>query len=310
MTVDLGRAPHVDAVRTFNRFYTRRIGVLREGLHGSAFSLPEARVLFELAHRPKPIAVDLARELDLDPGYLSRLLRGLMRRGLVARAAAADDRRRNVLWLTDQGRAAFAALDAASRAEVHGLLAPLAACDQDRLVASMGAVRGLLDDPRRPSAAYSLRPHRPGDIGWVVGRHGALYASEYGWDERFEALVARIAADFIDGYEASRERCWIAERDGERVGSAFLVRASDEVARLRLLLVEPRARGLGIGARLIEECLAFARGAGYREVTLWTNDILHAARRLYERAGFRLTASEPHRSFGHDLVGQTWATAL
>jgi DNA-binding MarR family transcriptional regulator/GNAT superfamily N-acetyltransferase len=305
-----GAAARIEAVRAFNRFYTRKIGVLREGLLGSPFSLPEARVLYEIARSEAPVAADLAQELELDAGYLSRLLAGLARRGLITRARASDDRRRHVLSLTEDGNAAFSALDAGSRAEIGNLLGRLGAGDQARLVAAMGVIRALLEEAPHRQGSCLLRPHRAGDMGWVVCRHGEIYAEEYGWDERFEALVARIVADFVDGFDPKRERCWIAERDGERMGSVFLVRESDEIAKLRLLLVEPRARGEGLGGRLVEACLRFARRAGYREVTLWTNDVLHAARRVYERAGFRLTGAQPHRSFGHDLIGQTWSLRL
>jgi DNA-binding MarR family transcriptional regulator/N-acetylglutamate synthase-like GNAT family acetyltransferase len=305
---DLDR--RVRAVRRFNRFYTGRIGVLQEGYLASPFGLAEVRVLYELAHRDAATAGELARELGLDPGYLSRILRGFVRRGLVAKEVSRADGRRRLLRLTPAGRDAFAPLQERSRAEIRALLGRLPAPDQERVVAAMATVEGLLDVRPEPPVPYLLRPPRPGDMGWVVGRHGVLYADEYGWDERFEGLVAGIVAAFVAGQDPKRERCWIAERDGEPVGSVFLVAESEAVAKLRLLLVEPRARGLGIGGRLVEECVRFARAAGYRTLTLWTNDVLHAARHLYERAGFRLVASEPHHSFGHDLVGETWELAL
>ncbi|HEU4519115.1 MAG TPA: bifunctional helix-turn-helix transcriptional regulator/GNAT family N-acetyltransferase [Microvirga sp.] len=299
----------VAAVRRFTRFYTNRLEVLREGLLDSAFSLTEARVLYELATRDRPTAADLGRELALDAGYLSRILKRFEEGGLLARTRSESDGRQAHLVLTAAGRAAFAPLDARSRAQVGGLLAGLSAPDRDRLVAAMRVIEGLLDpDPAPPS--YILRPHRPGDMGWIVHRHGALYAQEYGWDETFEALVAGIAAEFIRDFDPRRERAWIAEKDGEIVGSVLLVRQSDEVAKLRLLYVEPKARGLGIGRHFIDECIRFARAAGYRRLTLWTNDVLHAARALYAKAGFTLAKTEPHRSFGQDLVGEFWEMEL
>jgi DNA-binding MarR family transcriptional regulator/GNAT superfamily N-acetyltransferase len=299
----------VAAVRRFTRFYTSRLEVLREGLLDSAFSLTEARVLYELATRDRPTAADLGRELALDAGYLSRILKRFEEGGLLARTRSESDGRQAHLVLTAAGRAAFAPLDARSRAQVGGLLAGLSAPDRDRLVAAMRVIEGLLDpDPAPPS--YILRPHRPGDMGWIVHRHGALYAQEYGWDETFEALVAGIAAEFIRDFDPRRERAWIAEKDGEIVGSVLLVRQSDEVAKLRLLYVEPQARGLGIGRHFVDECIRFARAAGYRRLTLWTNDVLHAARALYAKAGFTLAKTEPHRSFGQDLVGEFWEMEL
>jgi DNA-binding MarR family transcriptional regulator/GNAT superfamily N-acetyltransferase len=300
----------VRAVRRFNRFWTRRIGVLRAGYLESSFSLTEVRVLYELAHREESTARELCGELGLDAGYLSRVLRGFEKRGLIDRRPSEVDRRRILLSLTGQGREVFAPLDARSHHEVGAMLGELSAVEQNRLVEAMGTIETLLGARSGQRDPYMLRPHRPGDMGWVVSRHGVLYAREYGWDERFEALVARIVADFIDSYDSRRERCWIAERDGENVGSVFLVKQSEEVAKLRLLLVEPEARGSGIGTRLVDECVRFARSAGYRRITLWTNDVLHAARRIYEQAGFRLVHEEPHHSFGHDLVGETWELKL
>jgi len=297
-------------VRRFNRFYTERIGVLKDGLLSSPFSLTEARVLYELAHREQPTASELVKDLGLDAGYLSRILGGFERRGLIERRPSKRDGRRNLLSLTSAGHVAFAPLDERSRQEIGAMLRPLPAPGQRRLIEAMGMIEGLLGAPREPAMTYLLRPHRPGDLGWIVHRHGVLYAQEYGFDERFEALVAKVAAEFVESFDPRRERCWIAERAGEVVGSVLLVRASDEVAKLRLLLVEPEARGLGIGARLVEECERFARAAAYRKVTLWTNSILHAARRIYERAGYRLVRSEPHHSFGRDLVGETWELDL
>ena len=300
----------VDAVRRFNRFFTRRIGVLREGLLHSRYSLTEARVLFELANREETTATDLSRKLGLDPGYLSRTLARLEEQGLVARIRSERDGRRRLLSLTPDGEEAFALLDGRSREEVAEMLGGLSEGDQRRLLEAMRTVESIFEDGLKFSEPFVLRAHEPGDMGWVVHRHGALYAREYGWDESFEALVARIVADFIDGYDPANERCWIAEMGGERVGCVFLVRASDAVAKLRLLLVEPEARGLGLGNRLVEECIRFARNRGYEKLTLWTNSVLDAARHIYEEHGFVLVDEEEHHSFGHDLVGQTWELAL
>jgi DNA-binding MarR family transcriptional regulator len=303
-------AQKIDAVRRFNRFYTRRIGVLQEGLLASAFTLTEARLLYEMAQRPTTTAAELGRDLGLDSGYLSRLLAGFERRGLIEKRASESDGRQTLLSLTTAGRRAFAPLDKRSVAEVGAMLDALSGPAQGRLVAAMASIEQLLGGRAQDPAPYLLRPHRPGDIGWVIQRHGTLYAQEYGWDETFEALVAEIAAKFIRDFDPKRERCWIAEREGENVGSVFLVRQSDQVAKLRLLLVDPSARGLGIGRRLVEECIGFARRTGYRRIELWTNDVLVVARRIYEAAGFRLMHQEPHRSFGHDLVSQTWQLGL
>jgi DNA-binding MarR family transcriptional regulator/GNAT superfamily N-acetyltransferase len=300
----------IDAVRRFNRFYTRRIGVLQEGLLESPYSLTEARVLYELAHRPSPSASELVRDLGLDPGYLSRILKGFESARLIERRASPEDGRQSLLSLTAEGRAAFAPLDRRSRTEVGALLARLPEAGQRRLVTGMAEIERLLGGGPTPAAPYILRPHRPGDLGWIIHRHGALYAEEYGWDESFEALVAEIAAKFLKEFQPRYERCWIAERDGEILGSVLVVRQSPEVAKLRLLLVEPEARGLGIGRRLVEECLRFARQAGYRRMTLWTNDCLHAARCIYEAAEFHLAAEEPYHAFGKDLVSQTWEREL
>jgi DNA-binding MarR family transcriptional regulator/GNAT superfamily N-acetyltransferase len=297
-------------VREFNRFYTSRIGVLDEGYLASRFSLTEVRVLYELAHRGSATASELSRDLGIDAGYLSRIVRGFARRGLLARRAAKDDARKAILLLTARGKATVAPLEAKARDQIGTLLASVTASDQQRLVASMRTIERALQPGPRSGPKVILRSHRPGDMGWVVERHGALYWEEYGWDESFEALVAGIVSRFVDGLDPKRERCWIAEIDGERVGCVFCVKKSKSVAKLRLLLVEPRARGLGIGARLVGECIRFARATGYRELTLWTNDVLVAARRIYERAGFELVESERHRSFGKDLVGQNWRLRL
>jgi DNA-binding MarR family transcriptional regulator/GNAT superfamily N-acetyltransferase len=299
----------VAAVRAFNRFYTARIGVLRDGLLRTPHSLTEARVLYELGQRDVTEVADLRREMDIDAGFLSRLLARLQANGLVTREQSTDDARRQRIRLTDEGRAAFAELDRRSADEIGAVLGALSEDDQERLVGAMDAVREVLTHAP-PAAGFVLRAPRPGDLGWIVQAHGRLYAREYGWDETFEALVARIVADYAGDHDPCREAAWIAEVDGEPAGCVLCVRREDDVAQLRLLLVDPRARGRGIGARLIEECLGFARRAGYARITLWTNDVLHAARRLYERAGFELVESAPHHSFGHDLVEQTWARAL
>jgi len=301
---------NVDVVRQFNRFYTRQIGLLGKGYLDSPFTLSEVRVLYELAHRDAPTAAEISKALGLDAGYLSRTLAGFHQRGFLQRKASANDGRRAHLSLTAQGRAAFDKLEAKSRAEVSQLIGRLSRADQARVTAAMGAIEGLLGERREPKAPYLLRAHQPGDMGWVVHRHGALYAQEYGWDERFEALVAQIAAEFIQNFDPQRERCWIAERDGAVVGSVCLVRKSDRVAKLRLLLVEPSARGLGIGGRLVEECIRFARQAGYRKITLWTQAILGAARHIYRKAGFKLVKRERHQSFGYKLTGETWELTL
>ncbi len=300
----------VDAVREFNRFYTRRIGVLDEAYLGSRFSLTEVRVLYELAHRDTATASEVARELGLDAGYLSRILRVFTRRGVIAKSAAADDARKTILRLTALGRRVIVPLEARARTQIGAMLDDVPVPQQARVVEAMHAIETSLAGPTPARPRITLRSHRPGDMGWVVERHGTLYWKEYGWDETFEALVAGIVAKFIEHLAPERERCWIAELDGEPVGCVFCVSKSKSVAKLRLLLVEPRARGLGIGRRLVDECIRFARAAGYRELTLWTNDVLVAARQIYERAGFRLVESERHHSFGKDLVGQNWTARL
>ena len=300
----------IAAVRRFNRFYTRKIGLLHEGYLASSFSLTEGRVLYELAHRDTTTAAELGRELGLDAGYLSRILRAFDQRGLLRRTRSKSDARQSLIALTDRGHDAFAPLHTRSRDEIAAMLRGLSAADQDRLMGALHTIEELLDARPETKAPYMLRPHQPGDMGWVVHRHGVLYAQEYRFDERFEALVAQIVARFIERFDARRERCWMAEKDGEIVGSVFLVRHSATVAQLRLLLVEPSARGLGVGARLVAECERFARQAGYRKITLWTNSVLVAARRIYDAAGYRLVKSEPHESFGQKLVGETWELRL
>jgi DNA-binding MarR family transcriptional regulator len=301
-------AEAIGRVRRFNRFYTRRIGVLREGLLGSRYSLVQVRVLYEIAGRDGPSAVELAEELDLDPGYLSRILRGFTTTGLVRGRRSKTDRRRSHLFLTPRGKAAFDALDKGADSEVGSLLCELSARDQQRLAGAMDTIESLLGTLRETPCV--LRSHQAGDLGWIVHRHGVLYSEEYGWDETFEALVAQIAAKFIEKENPRKERCFVAERGGEILGCAFLVDAGGEEAKLRLLLVEPKARGLGLGTRLVGECVRFARQAGYKKISLWTNDVLLAARHLYEKAGFSLVHREPHHSFGRDLVGESWELGL
>jgi DNA-binding MarR family transcriptional regulator/N-acetylglutamate synthase-like GNAT family acetyltransferase len=300
----------IEAVRRFNRFYTGQIGVLQEGLLESPFSLTATRVLYELAHREAPTAAELAADLGLDGGYLSRILRRFQKLGYVEKKRSDRDARRSLLELTRAGRRAFAPLEKRSANEVGSMLGALATGEQARLLEAMATIETLLGRHAAPPASYLLRPHRPGDVGWVIHRHGALYAEEYGWDETFEALVAEIGAKFIREFDPKRERCWIAEQDGGIVGSVFVVRESDAVAKLRLLYVEPAARGLGIGKRLVAEALRFARQTGYARMMLWTNKNLDAARHIYEEAGFTLVEESPHHSFGHDLVGQTWSLDL
>lgn len=303
-------AARIEVVRRFNRFFTRRIGVLREGLLDSPYSLTEARILFEISHHGEATASNVARELGLDSGYLSRILARFEQRGLIRKVRSEADGRQRLLVLTNEGEDAFSMLDSRSRKEIAGMLGELSEEDQRRLLEAMRTVEGVLGEDLGSSGSFLLRVHEPGDMGWVVHRHGVLYAQEYGWDERFEALVARIVADFVDGYDPAKERCWISELGGEIAGCVFVVQETDTVARLRLLLVEPKARGLGLGARLVEECIRFARSRGYEKLTLWTNSVLDAARHIYEEHGFELVEEEEHHSFGHDLVGQNWELVL
>jgi DNA-binding MarR family transcriptional regulator/N-acetylglutamate synthase-like GNAT family acetyltransferase len=300
----------VEAIRRFNRFYTHQIGVLNEGLLNSLFTLAEARVIYELAHYEQTTASVLGNQLGLDAGYLSRMLQSFKKHGLIDTQPSEADRRQRVLRLTQAGQDAFAMLNARSYRQIEAMLNQISLDDQQRLVAAMRGIEDLLGAQPKHQVPYILRPHQPGDIGWVVYRHGVLYAAEYGWDEHFEALVASVVAQFIQGYDPKRERCWIAEMNGEIVGSVFLVKQSDSVAKLRLLLVEPKARGLGIGTRLVGECIRLARQLGYTTLTLWTNSVLLAARHIYVQAGFQLVSEAPHHSFGHDLVGETWELAL
>lgn len=300
----------VDAVRRFNRFYTRRLGLLKNGYLNSALSLAEIRVLYEIAHRDRATAADIARDLELDPGYLSRMLGGFARRGLIRKTKSDQDARQSHLALTPRGKTTFAPLERRSHQDIAGMLDKLSGTDQARVVTAMETIEQLLAREGAPPTPIRLRPPAPGDIGWIVSRHGSLYAEEYGWGSGFEAAVAEIAANFLKNFDSRRERCWIADMDGRPVGSIVLVRDSDEVARLRLLLVDPAARGHGLGTRLTQECIGFARAAGYARITLWTHRVLTAARRIYERAGFKIVAQSTHASFGKELVDETWELAL
>jgi DNA-binding MarR family transcriptional regulator/GNAT superfamily N-acetyltransferase len=300
----------IGAIRAFSRFYTRQLGLLGKGLLQSRFSPTEARILYELAHRDAAAAGALARDLGLDPGYLSRILKKFERQGLISRAPSRSDGRKSALALTAKGRKAFATLNRASHDQIAAMLAPTPKERTAELVAAMATVRRLLGDRVEPSVPYILRPPEVGDIAWAAHRQAVLYAREYGWDETFEAMVGEIGAAFIRNLDAGRERCWIAERDDRVVGAVLVVRQSDDVAKLRMLYVEPEARGLGIGRRLVDECIRFARWKGYKSLTLWTNDVLISARRIYEAAGFAKVKDEPHRSFGKDLIGEYWELAL
>ena len=305
-----------EAVREFNRFYTRRIGAL--GAHlGTAFSLTEARVLYELAHRERPTAGEIAETLELDRGYLSRLLRAFKKRGLIRTKVSPDDRRQTLLQITTAGRRAFAPLDTGARKGIVEMLEPLPAAQQQRVLDAMRDIHAAFGNAPTESTArqpnpnpYTLRTHRPGDMGWIVHRHGVLYSKEYGWDERFEAIVAHVVADFVDNFDPVHERCWVAERNGEIVGSVFVVRKSKTVAKLRLLLVEPSARGLGLGSRLVNEVIGFSRNAGYKKIVLWTHPELISARKIYKAAGFELVAEETHQLFGQPMTAETWAMKL
>jgi DNA-binding MarR family transcriptional regulator/N-acetylglutamate synthase-like GNAT family acetyltransferase len=301
----------VEIVRRFNRFYTRQIGLLNEGLLDSPFSLTEVRALYELAHREHQTAADLCRELGLDAGYASRILRSFEKQGLIEKKNSARDARQSLLNLSRKGRKVFEPLDGRSDVQVSKMLNTLSPAKQGNLIHAMQTIESVLDPREKAASAYVLRQHRPGDMGWVVQRHGELYWQEYRYDERFEALVARIVADFVEKLDTARERCWIAERDGENVGSVFLVQKSKTISKLRLLLVEPSARGLGIGGRLVSECVRFAREAGYKKMTLWTQGELTAARAIYQKAGFELVGKKQHRSWGRkDLVAETWEMRL
>lgn len=300
----------IETVRQFNRFYTKQIGLLHEGLLQSPFSLSEARVIYEMAQHDAITAGELCQILGLDPGYLSRMVRKFKKQNLLQSRRSEFDGRQTLLTLNEAGRREFALINSRSRAEIGEMLGKVALADQRRLVAAMTTIEEILNSTPEQRMPYLLRPHQPGDMGWVVQQHALLYAREYGWDERFEALVAEIVATFLHNFDPKAEACWMVEMNGQVVGSVFVVKQSHEVAKLRLLLVDPQARGLGIGARLVDESIRFARQKGYRKLVLWTNSILTAARRIYECAGFVLTESEPHHSFGHDLMGETWELTL
>jgi DNA-binding MarR family transcriptional regulator/GNAT superfamily N-acetyltransferase len=300
----------IAAVRAFNRFYTRKLGVLDQHLGRSPYSLSEARVIYELAHRDELAAKEIGIELGLDPGYLSRIVQSFDEKGLITRKPLASDRRQVRLNLTAKGRQVFAKLNLSSQNEVAAMLAVLSSGDARRLTQAMATIEDLLEPRPVERPPFLLRSHRVGDIGWVISRQASAYAEEYGWDISYEALVAEICAQFIKDYDAAREHCWIAEAGGEPLGSVFLVKASDEVAKLRLLLVEKKARGLGVGRALVEQCIRSAREKGYKKMTLWTQSILVAARGIYQHAGFRRVAEEKHHSFGADLTGETWEMEL
>ena len=304
-----GIQKQVNAIRAFNRFYTRKIRVL-DGMASSPFSLAEARVLYELANRRQLTATDIRKELGLDAGYMSRVLRDFERRKFVTRERSKTDERQRFLSLTSKGRSAFAPLDERSNRDVAAMLEDLSTTERKQLMDSVQTVRRLLGDIAEAKTSYLLRPHQPGDMGWIVHRQAILYADEYGWDGTYEALAAEIVAQFIKNYDPKREHAWVAEKDGERVGAVFVAKGSDEVVRLRLLHVERQARGLGIGKRLVEECIRFARQAGYKKMTLWTQSILHAARHIYKQAGFQVVREEKHHSFGKDLTAETWELDL
>lgn len=301
--------PHVRSIRAFNRFYTRKIGVV-DGMASNPFSLAEARVLLELARRERPTATEIRKELGLDAGYLSRILLGFERRKLVRRAQSKSDERQKFLSLTEKGRKVFVGLNERSNREAAAMIEKLPPAARSRLIGALQTVQTVLGDSSETRTPYLLRQHEPGDMGWVVERQGVLYVREYGWDETYEALAAEIVAQFIRNYDPKRERCWIAEKDGMRVGVVFAVKASEEIAKLRLLHVEPEARGLGIGQRLVEECIRFARHAGYKKMTLWTSSILTAARHIYADAGFQLVRAENQHGFGKDLTMETWELDL
>jgi len=307
----------IDVIRSFNRRYTRQLGLLDRGLLGSEFTLTEARVLYELANGEDSTATRIAGGLGLDLGYMSRLIKKFARRRYIKRTRSPVDARQSRLQLTERGRAVFDPLDRAARHQIAEMIAPLAPEQRSLLLAAMQSVERLLeaasDESRRERSLrepYEIRPLKVGDIGWITHRQGILYSREYGWDATYEALVAEILAGFVKNYDSTSERAWVAERDGGIIGSVFLVRASADVAKLRLLYVEPAARGLGVGRRLVQECIDFARIKRYKTLTLWTNDVLVSARRIYQAAGFQLTKEERHHSFGKDLVGQTWDLAL
>ncbi|ANB57498.1 FR47-like family protein [Anoxybacillus sp. B7M1] len=302
----------INAVRHFNRFITRQIGALQEGLLHSPYSLTESRILFEIANHSQITASDLTRQLGLDPGYLSRILTRLEEQGVIYKERSETDGRQRILKLTSEGKAVFSLLNQRSYDEVSEFLSELSDIEQQQLIHAMQTIEGILTKNRRFkfSGPYFLRQHEPGDMGWIVHKHGALYAKEYGWNEQFEALVAQIVADFINHYNPDKERCWIAEMNGDIVGSVMVVHESDAIAKLRLLLVDPQARGLGLGTHLVQECIRFAKRKEYQKLVLWTNSVLIAARHIYQKLGFTLVAEEKHHSFGHELIGETWELEL
>ena len=301
---------NVEAMRRFNRFYTKQIGVLHQGLLDSSYSLTEARVIYEMAQHESITASELGAELDLDAGYLSRMLRNFQKQGLIEKEPNPHDQRQRILRLSESGLQVFAMLNTRSQQEIETLLSKHSSQEQARLIGAMRTIESLLEAQPEQRVPYILRPPQPGDMGWVVARHGALYAQEYHWDESFEGFVAEIIAEYIKNFDPKMERCWIAEVNGENAGSVFVVKKTEEIAKLRMLIVDPKARGLGIGKRLVQECLRFARQKGYKRMTLWTNSCLLAARHIYQRAGFELVASEPYHDFGQDLVGETWEMDL
>ncbi|MGH6666063.1 MAG: bifunctional helix-turn-helix transcriptional regulator/GNAT family N-acetyltransferase [Pseudolabrys sp.] len=302
-----------DAVRRFNRFYTRQIGLLRKNYLDSPYSLGEMRLFYEITHAGARTASEIARALDLDAGYLSRVLGKFEKQGLITRKASKEDARQSRIALTARGVRTFAPYERRSQQQAGAILGKLDGAEQAKLVVAMRTIENLLEgNPAapKPKRDYILREPRPGDLGWIVSRHAELYAQEYGWVEPFEGLCAQIVADFVSKYDPARERCWIAELNGENVGTVMLVKDSDEVARIRLLLVDPNGRGIGLGARLVDECVRFARSAGYKKITLWTHSVLTAARHIYEKAGFKLTSSEPRHSWSQDVVAEFWDLEL
>jgi len=300
----------ISRIRQFNRFYTQKIGVLKERLLDSDYSLTQVRVLYEIANYKSITATELSQSLGLDAGYLSRILTGFEKNRFLGKTRSSTDGRQYQLSITARGKKELRPLEKRARNEVKRLLRPLAESERFRLIDAADEIRQLLGNEKKSCEPYLLRFHQPGDMGWIIERHGAIYAEEYHWNEQFESLVAKITAKFLDNYDLKIERCWIAERADERIGSVFLVKKTKTIGQLRLLLVDPKARGLGIGTRLVDECIRFARDAGYRKIVLWTNDVLHAARHIYEKAGFQLIKEENHHSFGHNLVGQYWQLRL
>lgn len=300
----------INDIRKFNRFYTRQIGLLNEHIVESPFSLTEARIMYELAHQENLTASGLAAELGLDAGLLSRILRGFEKRGLVSKKKNEADARQSILSLTDRGQQEFQTLNALSSKQIESLLNDLKRDEQNRLLKAMNEIEMILGEKRAPDKSFILRPPNAGDFGWVVQKNGEIYAEEYNWNEEYEGLVAGIVADFIKNFDPKRERCWIAEKDGQNIGAVFLVKKDETTAKLRLLIVDREARGLGVGGRLVEECTRFARRAGYQKITLWTNSILSAARHLYTKEGYKIVETESHHIFGHDLTSETWELEL